>query len=353
MSNLGVVDVLGRHPVLCLLLLTPGIPEYLSGSSPLNAVVLNPAMFLFQLAANLGLYGPGVLLIREAMVRWKKGWGSVLLLGAAYGILEEGVALSTLFNPLASPVGTLGVYGHWLGVNWVWVAGIVPVHMIYSISIPILLLGLALPGTRDRPFLSGRKLAATVVILGADVLGLFLLVTLGEKFWMGFPVLVGSFAAILLLVLVARKVKAGVLHARSELPRVGPRKLAVLGAVFYPCVLVSEFLPKSAGVPAMLDFPLVIVVQALFLVYVLRVGGSTGNGVILAAFAFGLIIPIAAFGVVSQAALPVPLLADGVMVLFFVSLWRRLAKEGLTTLNHSGPTGEPKLAGASGDAPQT
>ena len=36
-----------------------------------------------------------------------------------------------------------GFYGHWLGVNWVWVAGIVPVHMIFSISLPILLVGLA------------------------------------------------------------------------------------------------------------------------------------------------------------------------------------------------------------------
>jgi len=112
-----VLGFLRRHPVLCLLLLTPGIPEYLSSSSPLNALVLDPVMFVFQLAANLGLYGPGVLLIREASIRWKKGWATVLLLGAAYGILEEGVALSTLFNPNAGPVGELGFYGHWLGVN--------------------------------------------------------------------------------------------------------------------------------------------------------------------------------------------------------------------------------------------
>jgi hypothetical protein len=82
-------------------MLSPGIPEYLTGSSAVNVIVLNPIWFVCGLIANLGLYGPGVLLIREAKVRWYKGWATVLLLGAAYGILEEGIALSTLFNPNA------------------------------------------------------------------------------------------------------------------------------------------------------------------------------------------------------------------------------------------------------------
>ena len=328
MPNLGVVRFLRRHPVICLLLLSPGIPEYLSGSSPLNAIILNPPMFAFQILANLGLYGPGVLLVREAKVRWGKGWGSVLLLGAAYGILEEGVALSTLFNPGAGPVGALGVYGHWLGVNWVWVAGIVPVHMIYSISLPILILGLAIPETKSQRFLLGRKLLATVVILGVDVFSLFLLITLGEKFWMGTPVLVGSFAVIALLVFAGRRAKPDLLRASPGTPRASPRRMAMIGAVFYPCVLLAEFVVKGAGVAAAIDFPLVILVQALFLAYVLRVVGSRDNGKILVAFSFGLILPIAAFGIISQAALPVPLLADLVMAVFFLRLFRMMPPTG-------------------------
>jgi hypothetical protein len=318
----GVKQFLRGHPVVCLLLLSPGIPEYLSGSSPLNAIVLNPPMFLFQLVANLGLYGPGVLLVREAKVGWGKGWGTVLLLGAAYGILEEGVALSTLFNPDAGPVGVLGVYGHWLGVNWVWVAGIVPVHMIYSISIPILILGLALPETNGRRFLQGWKLPAAIATLAIDVLALFLLITLGVKFWMGVPVLVGSFVAIGALVVSARELKSDFLHATPGRPKVGPRRLAVLGAAFYPCVLLAEFLVRGAGVPALVDFPLVIAIQGLFLAYVLRVAGSAGNERNLVALAFGLVLPIEAFGVISEASLPVPLLADLAAVVFFFRLFK-------------------------------
>jgi len=94
--------------LLFLFLLTPGIPEYLGSASQVTWIVLSPLAFFGQLAANLGLYGSGVILIREAMIRWKKGWASVFLLGVAYGIVEEGLALWTLFNPLAQPVGRWG-----------------------------------------------------------------------------------------------------------------------------------------------------------------------------------------------------------------------------------------------------
>jgi hypothetical protein len=62
-----------RHPVLLFLCFTPGIPEYLSGSTPVAALVYAPGGFLLFLALNLGLYGPGVLLVREAFVRWRPG----------------------------------------------------------------------------------------------------------------------------------------------------------------------------------------------------------------------------------------------------------------------------------------
>jgi hypothetical protein len=320
--DLSVTEFLRRHPVVCLLLLSPGIPEYISGSSPTSAVLLNPPMFAFQLAANLGLYGPGVLLVREAMVRWNRGWASVLLLGAAYGILEEGVALSTLFNPDASPVGKLGIYGHWLGVNWVWVAGIVPVHMIFSISLPILLLGLAVPGTRGASLLSRRGLRVASIVLGVDVAFLFLLVTRIEHFWMGWPVFVSSLAAIALLVVAARRVPAGAIHATSDPPKLGSRVVFVIGALFYTSVLLAEGLGMGAGLPAAADFVLVAGVQGLFLLGVLRNVGSRENERNLIALALGLIVPIAAIGVISELPLPLSLLPDLAFVLFLRMLWK-------------------------------
>ncbi|HYC26565.1 MAG TPA: hypothetical protein VEB67_00920 [Nitrososphaerales archaeon] len=328
MVGSGAVAFLRRHPVVALLLLSPGIPEYLSSSSPLNAIVLNPPQFLFQAAANLGLYGPGVLLVREAAVRWKKGWGTILLLGAAYGILEEGVALSTLFDPKANPVGTLGTYGHWVGVNWVWVASIVPVHMIFSISIPIMMLGLALPETAGRGFLGGRKLPAALAILVVDVSLLFLLIFFGTGFWMGWPVLVGSLAIIGALVYAGRRAGLGAVRSRTSSPRAGPRRMAVLGAAFYPCVLLAEGIPQSVGVAAFVDFFLVILLQGVFLMYVLRVVGSVGNERNKVALATGLILPIAAIGLIAEATLPLNLVADVIWFLAFRKVWRKYAPPG-------------------------
>jgi hypothetical protein len=304
-------------------MLSPGIPEYLTGSSAVNAIVLHPFTFLFGIVANLGLYGPGVLLIREAKVRWHKGWETVLLLGAAYGILEEGIALSTLFNPVAGPVGQLGIYGHWLGVNWVWVAGIVPVHMIFSISLPILLVGIALPETRGMSFLKSEKgIATAVLILFIDVVALLFLILFGEHFWVGWPVFCFSLAAIGALIYLARKAPANALLPKTKTPTRRPLVLGILGAVFYPSVLFVEFFGMGVKLPAYVVTPLVFLLQALYLLYILRVIGRTHNERNLIALAAGLVCPLAVFGLVSQISLPLVIVVDIALFAFFAKLWK-------------------------------
>jgi len=319
-SSSGIAAFLRRHPVVSLALLSPGIPEYLSSSSPLNSIILNPVFFPIQLALNLGLYVPGVLLVREAAIRWHKGLGSVLLLGAAYGILEEGVALSTLFYSKAQPVGNLGYYGHWAGVNWVWVAAIIPVHMIFSITIPIVLLGLALPHTRGASFLSGWKLPATIAILVADVILLMLLVFRITSFWMGTPVFAGSLMSIAALVYAARSVPANIVRPATDYPVGGPKALLAAGTAFYPSVLLTEGLGETYGLPAAIDVVLVIAVQALFLIYILKSIGSKDNARQSIMLALGLILPIAVFGIIAEIALPLILFADLAFALFMRKL---------------------------------
>jgi hypothetical protein len=319
-----VLNFLSSHPILCLFFLTPGIPEYVSGSSPANAIILNPGSFVFQIVANAALYLPGVLLIREAMIRWKKGWASVLLLGAAYGILEEGIALSTLFNPKAGPVGVFGFYGHWLGVSWVWVAGIVPVHMLFSISLPILLLGLSLPNTQGKSLLkSKRSITTTFSILVADVCALSLFIYFGEQFWMGWPIMLGSLAVIGLLVFLARNAPADLLHGKSENPKISPLASGIMGALFYPCVLLAEFAGEGTKISAILTTILVIAVQGFYLIFALRLLGQKKNERQLITFAQGLLLPLVTFGIVSQIRLPLVLVVDVIMILFFRKLWQK------------------------------
>jgi len=147
-----------------LALLSPAIAEMLSGSSP-------PREFFFPLsfAFLLGLYGAGVLVVREVSVIWNKGWASVIVLGAAYGILEEGVAVKSFFDPEWMDLGRLGKYGRVMGTNWVWAVWLTIYHSSVSIALPILIVSMLYPHLRNERFLLGRKFPIVLVILFLDV----------------------------------------------------------------------------------------------------------------------------------------------------------------------------------------
>jgi hypothetical protein len=153
-----------------LFLLSPAIGELLSGSSP-------PAEFFttFGFTIMALLYGGGALTARELKVRWRRGMGSLLLLGAAYGVLEEGLMVVSFMNPGWQDLGVLGVFGRWLGVNWVWAAELTAYHAIVSITVPVMLVEFAYPERRAEPWLGGRWLKIVPGLLVANVvLGLFL-----------------------------------------------------------------------------------------------------------------------------------------------------------------------------------
>jgi hypothetical protein len=68
----------------------------------------------------------------------------LLLLGAANGILEEGLMVkSPFFNPNWVDLGILGSFGRWMDVNWVWAETLTVYHAVFSITIPIVLVELA------------------------------------------------------------------------------------------------------------------------------------------------------------------------------------------------------------------
>jgi len=157
-------------PAFALFILSPVIGELLSGSSP-------PAEFFtpFGFTIMALLYGGGALTVRQLKVRWGKGMGSLLLLGAAYGVLEEGLMVASFMNPNWQDVGVLGAFGRWLGVNWVWAFELTAYHAIVSIAVPIMLVELAYPEAKDEQWLIGRWRWVVPGLLLADVVfGLFI-----------------------------------------------------------------------------------------------------------------------------------------------------------------------------------
>jgi len=215
-----------RHaPALALVAFAITYPEFLTGSTPVLSAVVNPVGLLFL----LGLYGGGVLLIRDVTIRWGKGWPSVLLLGAAYGILEEGIGTKTFFDPAL--VGAAGAYGASFGVNWLWATELTVFHAIFSIALPILTVDLLFPATRRERFLTGR--VATGVLVAYLVTVALMFALFNRNYALSLVLIIGSFAAALGLVAAARWVPAAI-------PRLGARN-ARRSAVAWPVLYGGAF----------------------------------------------------------------------------------------------------------------
>jgi hypothetical protein len=80
-------------PVLVLIVLAPTIAEVLLGNLLFNGT------FVWQLVIDTVLYGSGAILVREVARRRHLGWLGIVVLALAYGVVEEGLVLQSLFNP--------------------------------------------------------------------------------------------------------------------------------------------------------------------------------------------------------------------------------------------------------------
>jgi len=191
-------------PALSLVLLAPLIAEYLLGSLSFKQLVLFPIMML--------MYGAGALFVRELTRRTGRGWPTIILLGLAYGVIEEGLATQSLFNPHYLGLRLLD-YGFVpaLGIGAPWTVYVVTLHVVWSVAVPICfvealfadrrtvpwlqktgftvsgivyLLGVAMVtfGTRqkERFIASGAQLAVTAIIAAILIVAAFILFRPGE-----------------------------------------------------------------------------------------------------------------------------------------------------------------------------
>ena len=160
-----------RKASLFLFFISPVTAELLSGSTP-PLQFFNPFVFTILVA----FYGCGAIIMRELKVQWGKNYASLLILGMAYGIIEEGLAVKSFFDPNWVDLGILGVYGRWIGINWVWCVDLTLFHSVISIVIPIALTELMYPNIRNTSLVSKRTLKVLCGIFVADmaVLAIFL-----------------------------------------------------------------------------------------------------------------------------------------------------------------------------------
>ena len=140
---------------LSLLVLAPLVAEYLLGNVSVRLLIGLPFL--------IPMYGGGALLIREVTRRAGRGWGTILMLGAAYGVIEAGAFDGSLFNPGFDGLDFGAMFSPALGFSPYYALHFVVGHAIWSIAVPIALVEAVFPAHRMTPWLGPVGLAITAV----------------------------------------------------------------------------------------------------------------------------------------------------------------------------------------------
>ena len=297
-----------------MFLFAPLTAEYVSGSSP----YLNP----FVVLGNLLLYGAGTLLIREFRVRWAKGWLAVFILSAAYMVAEEGLMLNTLFDP------TKNATGRALGVNWVWTAGMLVVHSLVSIFMPILLAEAIYSERSQEPWVKPRTCWLLGAAFVANVFGLGRLIAPANR-----PGAICYFVEAIFIggcLWLASRVAAPKLATVSASPVRSPRWLFFGSLAGMTLTMVVGFAAPALAIPAVTKMVVMLAVYLLFLRFLRRNGVFRLDLDPLSKFAAAsgiicfwiLISPLTSLGKGNIG----PVLFGGLMAAFLFSVHQRLAK---------------------------
>jgi len=138
--------------IFTLGLLAPVLAEILTGSSP-PLHFFRLIFFLFL----LGMYGCGVLLVRDFVRSRNLGWINIALLGLAYGMIEEGLIITSFYNLQWGGVKPLGAHGYFLGINWIGTILVSSAHVFLTVFSSIVLTESLFPKLADKPWLTSKQ----------------------------------------------------------------------------------------------------------------------------------------------------------------------------------------------------
>ncbi len=215
------MDAQTRRAALFLLLATGPLAEVLSENVQL-LTYLQPLPFLLVTLT----YGVPVLLIRELAVARRLDSIGLLLLGLAYGILNEGVLAKTLTQPEGPPLYDFASYGQIGTLQGGWAIFIVFWHSLHSVLYPILLSRWMFPAAAERRwFATGRTrwLLPILLMILTGLYSLYFLNPLRSDF--------GTFAIYAAVTLGLAEIALRFCRARDASPPVLPVKASLKPAL--------------------------------------------------------------------------------------------------------------------------
>ena len=254
-----------RRAALLLAVLAPIVAEVSLGSIPLTKFWVIPIF--------VPIYGAGALFIREVVRRTGGGFANLLIMGVAYGLVEEGLALQSLTSPHL--YGTAEWAPRVFGVNTAYTQLNLVYHAVFSVAVPIALVEFAFARHGTAPYLrrGGVIAAGVTTVLGAALLRVSVPPTEDLGYTMPLP-------AVLIIAAVAAVVTAIALRVRIGQPRPAEPPSAPM--------LAGVAAATTFGFLAML-WPFAGARQPLFTHGVWALLPMTGAGLIVAAAIYALI----------------------------------------------------------------
>lgn len=249
------------YVVLILCFFAAVIPETLMTTSTSVAKILgHPTDLLFIIL----FYGPADLLIREAMIRRRLGWVSLVLLGIAFGFINEGVVAGTWYT--VKPTG----YAYLGAIDFAWAAALTTFHIFISVIAPIAFIETIFPSRAGLPLLRRRGVIISAVVF-LLVAALFLFVASYR------PYRIGVFVLALLLAIVAIRLPAARPRCLMAGPPPGYWKLRWMGFLagliyFVLIYLVPAITLKVAGPHVVAAQMVDIVIFVCYTALLLRIG---------------------------------------------------------------------------------
>lgn len=257
------------YVVLIFCFFAATIPETIATTSTSVAKIVTHVPDLFFIMA---FYGPADLLIREALIRRRLGWRSLVLLGVAFGFVNEGVVAGTWYTNKYAGYAYLGQ------IDYAWAVALTVFHIFISVIMPIAFFETLFPSRAGKSLLRRRGMVISAII--------FLLVTSLVAFAPAYRVYrIAAFALALVLAFIAIRLPAAPPRRLShEQP---PRLLQVRLAGFFASVayfaaiyVVPQITLRLAGprivAAQFADMVVVVLFAALLLAIGRRLTGRAG-----------------------------------------------------------------------------
>jgi hypothetical protein len=313
--------------------------ELLTGNTRLSTY-FSPILFIIL---NI-TYGGALLLIRETVVRWGKGFPSILMFALGYGMLNEALSTKGFFDPHFYSVVSdkLEGFGRVYGINVPWALNITVVHAVFSILVPYLIVTTIFPG-RDRWI--GNKLYVTLLLaLIAVIVFTFLVIALPPS---RYHYNEGPGPLLLIIALLAALILAAWKMPSMQFSKwniwLNAAVLFVLGFLYTVGYMFLPDVVRRLDSAAAYDLFLLVFFFALPILAIIKLPALPPRDTVT--LAAGLIFPVMLFGIFAHT--PGTLVGVAVVLIVFAAAFVRAGR----TLSEPVENGNPHLFGPSAAIP--